>query len=241
MRSWVTGARPAELRRERALRSLIPITSGTSTCGRPVETVIVTVSPRVSSVPPDGLWEITSPSGTSDSCSATETPKPSSRSRASADSRDSPVTSGTATCSGPELTSRRTRVPFVTSLPSPGTVRTAKSFFTLSEGSLSTVTLSPASSRSWIACPWRRLATGGTSTFPGPSDTSSVTVEPASASSPGLGSWSTTWSKGCELRTRSVWTSKPARSMSARASTSCLPVTRGTSFFSAVSVPLRIT
>jgi hypothetical protein len=75
---------------------------------------------------------LTAPSGTSsESCSATSTAWGASRSRDAAESRDRPVTSGTDTCSGPWLTSRRTRVPFVTEAPSFGTVRMAKPFFTM--------------------------------------------------------------------------------------------------------------
>ena len=177
----------------------MPITSGTVTCGRPVDTTIVTVEPRVTLVPPDGLCEITSPSGSSDSCSSAATSKPSSRRRASAESRVRPVTSGTVTCSGPWLTSSRTRVPFVTSVPSGGTVRMANPFLTLSENSGSVVTSRSALWSSRTACTSDRRSTGGTSTSPGPPETSSVTVEPSSASTPPFGSWSTTWSNGCRL------------------------------------------
>ena len=93
----------------------------------------------------------------------------------------------------------------------------------------------------WIsltACSWGSLATEGTRTSPGPFETSSVTTEPTSASSPGLGSCSTTWSNGWLLRTRVCRTSKPDRSSSARAEISCLPVARGTSRVSGSSTPL---
>ena len=180
------------------------------------------------------------PSGSSDSSSCTAVRRPAFWISDSAEPWDKPVTSGTLTCSGPLLTSSRTRWPLRASAPSRGTVRMAKPSLTSSENSRSTVTFSPARSSWEIACGSRRLATGGTGTIGGPSETSSVTVEPTSASSPALGSWSSTWSTGCWLWKRVSRTSKPARSSLARACTSCWPVTRGTSFFSVVRAPLAI-
>jgi hypothetical protein len=125
------------------------------------------------------------------------------------------------------------RSPRSTSVPAPGTVRSASPSRTSSEESRSTFARRPRSSSSSIAWPWGRFLTVGTSTVPGPFDTSSTTVEPSSASSFALGSWSSTWSKSTSLRTRVSSTWKPARSSTARASTSWRPTTRGTSRVSA--------
>ncbi len=189
----------------------------------------MTVSPRSTSVPAAGFCEITSSSGSSDSRSSTATSSPASVSRFSAESRDSPVTSGTSTCSGPEETNSWTRSPRSTSSPAAGTVRIAMPFSTVSDDLRSTVAARSRLSSVWIATACGSPLTVGTLTVPGPPDTSSTTVEPSSALTPGSGSWSTTWSKAAWLRTRDSSTSKPARSSTARACSSGLPTTRGTS------------
>ena len=106
----------------------------------------------------------------------------------SAEPRDSPVTSGTSTCSGPLLTLSVTRLPRSTEVPCRGKVRMAVPSGTLSEASALTVTSKPAFSRVLMA--WERVwpSTEGTRALPGPFETTSVTVEPSSASSPALGS-----------------------------------------------------
>ncbi len=108
--------------------------------------------------------------------------------RASADSRERPVTSGTSTCSGPELMKTLTVSPRSTTSPAPGTERIASPSSTESEERLSRSALRPRSSSRLTTCLTGRFATEGTRTVPGPPDTSSSTVEPSSASSPGSGS-----------------------------------------------------
>src|SRR4029079_7046075 len=118
----VPAVRPAPVIAEEAAACVRPATVGTVTCAVPEDTTRFTALPTLTCVPADGLELITKPAGTvALACVEivpTTRPAPVSADAAAACVR--PATVGTATCAGPEDTTRLTALPTLTCVPADG-------------------------------------------------------------------------------------------------------------------------
>ena len=112
---------PAACRVDCASSKLLPTTSGTWTCGLPLETTSVTDEPLSTFWPSVGLTEITRPSSTvSEFSSRSEACSPTFCNRPRAEETVRPTTCGTATCWGPAETVSVTVEPFFAFVPPVG-------------------------------------------------------------------------------------------------------------------------
>src|SRR5262245_31070783 len=118
----VPTVRPAPVMAVVAAACVRPTTLGTATSGRPLETTRLTVLPCVTCVPAVGVWLITDPAGTVVLACVVTVPSarfaPVIAVVAAACVR--PTTFGTATCGGPDETTRFTALPCVTCVPEVG-------------------------------------------------------------------------------------------------------------------------
>jgi hypothetical protein len=133
--------------------------------------------------------------------------KPAACSVDCASSKLLPLTSGTATCSGPLETTSVTCEPLSTFSPSPGDAEITRPFSTVVEFSSRWLDSSPAFCNRPCADLSVSPTTCGTATCSGPADTVSVTVEPLSAFVSPDGSWPITLPFGWSdvLGVESVW------------------------------------
>src|SRR5581483_4610896 len=190
-----------------------PLTPGTLTVVGAWATVSVTVDPLGCCVFPDGLCEMTVPDcALLDVCFTVLTLKPSPVSVPLAVATSSPVTSGRLTSGLPEETNSVIDVPTGCVCPAGGSVRVASPVGMAPEDSLWIApTFSPARLIFLTASDLLRPTTDGIDALPGPLETLSVTVEPASALVPPSGSCPITVPDGLLFETwMGVATLKPA-------------------------------
>ena len=206
----------------------LPVTSGTLTCGVPRETLIVTRVPFATFTPALGLSEITWPFGCVESCLTEETLKPASSSVDLATLSCLPTTSGTATSSGPELTTTWTRDPTGTWLSATGVVEITRPRLTSELCSNEVFANRPCFLRILIAWSSGFPVTSGTLVRPGPLDTLSLTVDDFSTVFPAVGSWETTIPIGRKLFTRTISGRRPTLTSCAAACGASRPTSFGT-------------
>src|SRR5262245_23753281 len=118
----VPTTRPAFVIAVEAAVCVRPTTFGTATCGGPDETTRFTALPTVTCVPETGVWLITDPAATVvlDCCVTVPTSRPAFVIAVEAAACARPTTFGTATCGGPDETTRFTALPTVTCVPDTG-------------------------------------------------------------------------------------------------------------------------
>src|SRR4051794_25701637 len=147
---------------------------------------MVTVDPAATVVPLCGVCEMTSPSDALVvSWFWTLTWRPAPSMRDTAVSLSWPTTPGTDTSWGPLETISVTVVPRSTWVPADGRVSMTWPFATLCDGWSRVVAFSPSALSASLASLTDLSTTSGTATWPGPPDTTSVTVEPSSTFFPG--------------------------------------------------------
>src|SRR5262245_24376969 len=112
----VPTTRPGFVIAVQAAACVRPTTPGTATCGGPDETTRFTALPTVACVPDTGVWLITEPAATVvlDCCVTVPTTRPAFVIAVEAAVCVRPTTLGTATCGGPDDTTRFTALPTVT-------------------------------------------------------------------------------------------------------------------------------
>ena len=118
----VPNTKPALVMAAVAAACVSPTRLGTATCPGPEETTSLTADPAFTSVPAAGLSLITLPEGAVLLGCVVTVPntKPALVIAAVAAACVSPTTLGTATCAGPEETTRLTADPAFTSIPAAG-------------------------------------------------------------------------------------------------------------------------
>src|SRR6188508_3220743 len=115
----VPTVRPAPVIAEDAAARVSPTTVGTATCGGPDETTRFTALPTLTCVPAAGFELITEPAGTVALACVVIVPTVSPAPVIAEDAAAcvSPTTVGTATCGGPDDTTRLTALPTLTCVP----------------------------------------------------------------------------------------------------------------------------
>src|SRR5688572_13703309 len=166
------------------------VTSGTATCGLPVEMTSATALPTSTSAPAIGFCEITEPAGTVRLVALVIAPTTRSAPviAAAAAVCVRLVTSGTATCGLPVETTSATALPTSTSAPATGFCEITEPAGTVR---LVALVIAP-STRSApviavVAAVWVRLVTSGTATCGLPVETTSATALPTSTSAAAAG------------------------------------------------------
>ena len=113
-------AKPAPWSCDAAWSYRSPTTDGTATGFGPFETLMRTVEPSITTVPPLGACAVTIPGSSSEETSTTFGSSPAFVSASTASSRRAPTTSGTFTFAFPVETRTVTIDPFVRRVPAPG-------------------------------------------------------------------------------------------------------------------------
>src|SRR5438445_7369335 len=206
------------------------MTFGTVTFCGPDETVIVTVEPLAAWVPAGGSVLITLPLGTlSDGWLWLRVLNPAWPSWLAATSASWPVTSGTATFSGPLDTMRVTVAPLAALVLAAGSWLITRLGATLSSALLVMRTVKPAPSRASVAETWSLPTTFGTVTCGAPALTVMCTVDPFFTLVPGSGDWAATFPVSTvSLGWETFSTTRPASVIMRVASASESPMTVGT-------------
>src|ERR1019366_4160188 len=207
---WIT-LNPAAVRVPLAAPAVSPCTPGTEAVVGAVAITSLTVDPGAAVVLPSGVWVITVP-GVSDFdvWEDVVTLKPSFCNVLVALDCVCPRTSGTDACAFPEEMNSVTGDPTGSGVPAPGSVRVASPAGTVLEDSVSKRTFRFWALIARTAAARVRPTTEGTTMFPSPWETVSVTVVPESALVPGWGSWWNTIPGVCVLASSRMLTEKPA-------------------------------
>src|SRR5215813_13604697 len=169
-----------------------PTTFGTATCGGPDETTRFTELPVATCVPDTGDWLITRPAATVvlDCCVTVPTTRPAFVIAVDAAVCVRPTTLGTATCGGPDETTRFTELPTVTCVAAVGDWLITEPAGTVVLDCCVTVpTTRPALVIAVDAAVCVRPTTFGTATCGGPDDTTRFTELPTVACVPDTGDW----------------------------------------------------
>ena len=118
----VPTVRPAVVIAEDAATCVRPTTFGTATCGGPDETTSATALPTFTCVAAVGFWLITDPDGTVllEAVVTVPTVRPAVVIAEDAAVCVRPTTFGTATCGGPDETTRATALPTFTCVAATG-------------------------------------------------------------------------------------------------------------------------
>src|SRR4051812_41977496 len=161
-RCLVCTLKPAAWSVARADADESPVTSGTSTIWRPLDTVNVTVEPSGTFDPPTGFCRSTSPFGLSDSSSTTDTASPRASSAFCADDCVRLTTEGTSTCLGPDDTTTWIRSPYGAFVPPGGDVRITRPLSTDVDDCSLASTLKPTLASVLVARDSEKPSTVGT-------------------------------------------------------------------------------
>src|SRR5688572_10828073 len=167
-------------------------TSGTATCGRPVEMTSATALPMTTSAPAAGSWLMTAPLGTVmlDAVVMAPTVKPAAVRALVAAACGWLTTSGTATCGRPEETTSATALPMTTSAPAAGSwLMTDPLGTVMLDAVVIAPTVSPTPVSAVVAAACGELTTFGTATCGRPEEMTSATALPMTTSAPAAGSW----------------------------------------------------
>src|SRR5262249_2687638 len=164
-----------------------PTTLGTATCAGPDDTTRFTALPTVTWVPETGDWLITEPAGTVvlDCCVTVPTTRPAFVIAVGAAVCVRPTTFGTATCAGPDDTTRFTALPTVTCVPETGDwLMTEPAGTVVLDCCVTVPTTRFAFVIAVVAAGFVSPTTLGTATCGGPDDTTRFTELPTATSLP---------------------------------------------------------
>src|SRR4029079_12619184 len=177
----VPTVRPAPVIAVDAAACVRPATVGTATCAGPDETTRVTALTTLTCLPADGVELITEPDGTValDCVVMVPTVRPAPVIAVDAAACVRPPTVGTATCAGPEDTTRFTALPTLTCVPADGVELITEPAATVALDCVVIVpTVRPAPVMAVDAAACVRPATVGTATCAGPDETTRFTALP---------------------------------------------------------------
>src|SRR5215467_5236001 len=167
-----------------------PTTFGTATCGGPDETTRFTALPTTTCVPDVGFWLITDPDGTVvlDCVVTVPTTRFALVIAVVAAAWVRPTTFGTATCGGPDDTTRFTALPTVTCVPETGDwLMTEPAGTVVLDCCVTVPTTRFAFVIAVVAAVCVRPTTFGTATCGGPDDTTRFTALPSTTCVAALG------------------------------------------------------
>src|SRR6185503_12313460 len=210
-----------------------PTTLGTATCGRPEDTTSDTALPTLTCVPLTGDWLMTDPAGTVVLVAVVTVPttRPAFVIAVVAAVCVRPTTLGTATCGGPDETTRDTALPVFTCVPPTGDWLMTDPAGTVVLVAVVTVpTTRPAFVIAVVAAVCVRPTTLGTAACGRPEETTSETALPTLTCVPLTGDWLMTDPAGTVVLVAvvTVPTTRPAFVIAVVAAVCVRPTTLGT-------------